>query len=133
MPRIETPLSRDRCEQPLPLLALDRLRAQAPATVPGEVLVEGPLAETAIAVVQDHQLLPIAAHPAVALGAGSGGRTSAAGAGRAKRVGEQHRDRHRPPPAWNRRDRSSNLGGRLEVDVADEAVVGAVHADVDDG
>src|SRR3954451_10545581 len=66
MPRIETPLRRDRRQQPPSLLALDRERAQTPAAVPGEELVERPLAEPAIAVVQDHQLLAIAAHPALA-------------------------------------------------------------------
>ncbi len=50
-----------------------------------------------------------------------------------ERVREQHRDRHRPDPAGHRRDRSGDLAGRGEVHVADEPVVGAVDADVDDG
>src|ERR1700679_4001708 len=46
-------------------------------------------------------------------------------------VDQQHRDRHRPDAAGNRRDRRRRRG-RLEVDVAAEAVLAAVHADVDD-
>ena len=50
-----------------------------------------------------------------------------------QRIGEQHRDRHRADPARHRRDRRGDLTDRIEVDVADEAVVGAVRADVDHG
>ena len=46
-------------------------------------------------------------------------------------VDQQHRDRHRPDAAGNRRDRRRDLGRGVEVDVAAEAVLGAVHADVD--
>ncbi len=48
-----------------------------------------------------------------------------------QRVAQQARDRHRPDAAGHRRDRAGDLGRRGEVDVAREAVVGAVHADVD--
>ena len=43
---------------------------------------------------------------------------------RRQRVDQQHRDRHRPDPAGHRRDRAGDLGGGLEVDVADEPVLG---------
>src|SRR3954447_10321460 len=52
-------------------------------------------------------------------------------AGGRKRVLQQHRDRHLADAAGHRSDRPRLRLDRLEVDVALEAVVGAVHADVD--
>src|SRR6478752_1143845 len=52
--------------------------------------------------------------------------------GRAHRVDEQHRDRHRSHAAGHRCDRGRLLGDRVEVDVANEALVGPVGAHVDD-
>src|SRR3954451_11009004 len=54
-------------------------------------------------------------------------------AGGRERVLEQHRDRHLADAAGHRGDRARLRLDRLEVDVALEAVVGAVHADVDHG
>src|SRR4051812_48840275 len=50
---------------------------------------------------------------------------------RLHRVREQHRDRHRADAAGHRRDRGGLLSHRLEVDVTDETVLGAIRADVD--
>src|SRR3954447_12200298 len=52
-------------------------------------------------------------------------------AGGRERVLEQHRDRHLADTAGHRRDRARLRLDGLEVDVALETVVGAVHADVD--
>src|SRR3954453_19622753 len=46
---------------------------------------------------------------------------------------KKHRDGHRPHPARHRSDRAGLRRGRLEVHVALQAVVGAVHAHVDHG
>src|SRR4051794_10718772 len=51
--------------------------------------------------------------------------------GRLDRVHEQHRDRHRAHAARHGRDRGGLLHNGVEVDVAHEAVVGAIDADVD--
>ena len=56
----------------------------------------------------------------------SGAGRSAMRAGRAHRVGEQARDRHRPDAARHRRDRAGDLGGLGEGDVADDARLAAV-------
>ena len=50
---------------------------------------------------------------------------------RDQRIGHQHRDRHRPDAAGDGRDRDGDLSRRREVDVAAEAVLGAVDANVD--
>src|SRR3954452_19912149 len=47
------------------------------------------------------------------------------------RVGEQHRDRHWSHAAGHRSDGGGLLRDRLEVDVAGEAVLGSVSADID--
>src|SRR6476661_6601146 len=59
------------------------------------------------------------------------GRSAPAGFGGQDRVLKQHRDRHRAHPAGHRSDRAGHLQGGLEIDVADQAVLGAIHADVD--
>jgi hypothetical protein len=46
-------------------------------------------------------------------------------------VAQEHRDRHRADAAGHRRDQPRAGGGRVELDVADQARVGAVDADVD--
>src|SRR6187397_3193707 len=48
-----------------------------------------------------------------------------------QRVAEEHRDGHRADATGDGRDGTCPRRGRLEVDVADKPVVGAVHADVD--
>src|SRR4051812_6845396 len=53
-------------------------------------------------------------------------------AGGLDRVRKKHRNRHRADTSGHRRDRGSLLGHRFEVDVANQAVVRAVDADVDD-
>src|SRR3954447_3519159 len=47
-------------------------------------------------------------------------------------VDEQHRDRHRTDAARDRCDRGGDLRRGLEVDVAADAVLTAIHTDVDD-
>ena len=56
--------------------------------------------------------------------------TSAAVAGRLDRVPQEHRDRHRPDAARDGRHQRRPLG-RVGIDVAAQAGLGAVHADVD--
>ncbi len=53
------------------------------------------------------------------------------GPGGLQGVHEQHRARHRPHAAGNRRDRAGALARGVEVHVAHQAVVGAVRAHVD--
>src|SRR5690242_4413131 len=56
MPRIEAGVGRDRREQARSLLALDRHRTQALRVIPREDLVDGPPAEAAVLVVEQHAL-----------------------------------------------------------------------------
>jgi catechol 2,3-dioxygenase-like lactoylglutathione lyase family enzyme len=56
VPRIEPRAGRDRREQLRPLFALDRNRPQALRAIPREDLVERPLAESAVLVVEHHGL-----------------------------------------------------------------------------
>src|SRR3712207_9353607 len=46
-----------------------------------------------------------------------------------QRVAEQHRDRHRPDAAGDRRDRARDLADLRERDIAEEPVVAPVHPD----
>ena len=55
VPGVEPLRLGERCQQSLALLALDLDRPQ-PAAIPGEDLVEGPAAESAVAVVEDRRL-----------------------------------------------------------------------------
>src|SRR5918996_677695 len=52
---------------------------------------------------------------------------------RFERVREQHRDRHRPHASRHGGDRPGDFAHRLEGDVADQAVFGAIRAHVDHG
>src|SRR6188472_1198351 len=64
--------------------------------------------------------------PPVELGVGV---TLHARPGSSQRIYEQHCDRHRPHPTGHRRDRRRDLDRRLEINVSDQAIVGAVDAD----
>jgi hypothetical protein len=57
MPGVETLGFGDHGEKRLALVALNRDRAQPPLTIPGQDLVEAPLAEAAIVVVEDRPLV----------------------------------------------------------------------------
>src|SRR5215216_8033040 len=81
VPRLEAPLGRDAREEALPLLVLDRDWPQPPAAIPGEDLVQRPFAESAVAVVEDRELIVRRAHRegyALDVGAASTARTLAA-------------------------------------------------------
>ena len=67
------------------------------------------------------------------IGYATPGPRHALGLGGLERVAEQHRDRHRPDATRHRGDQPGDLGRRGELDVADQAGVGAVDADVDHG
>jgi hypothetical protein len=56
MPGVEAFALGDRGEQPCTLLALNRNRADGGVAVPGEHLVEAPLAEAAVGVVENDAL-----------------------------------------------------------------------------
>src|SRR6476620_5615438 len=64
-------------------------------------------------------------------GGGRGRPGGLAGLRRGEGGDHQHRDGHRADPARNWGDRRGYLGDCLELDVAGQAVIGAVHADVD--
>src|SRR5438132_5394899 len=51
--------------------------------------------------------------------------------GRRQGVLQQHRDRHGPDTSGDGRDRARNVSDSVEVDVAVQAAVGSVHANVD--
>jgi hypothetical protein len=79
MPRVEAQLWIHPPEQLLALFALDRDGPQALRAIPGEDLVERPLAETAVLVVED-EALGLSRHP----GASRGAKTCAAAARRSQ-------------------------------------------------
>ena len=60
-------------------------------------------------------------------------RRAGLGARGLQRVAQQHGDGHRADSARDRGDQPRALARALELDVADQPVVGAVDADVDDG
>jgi len=62
VPRVQPALAIDGGEQPVALLALNRYGPQAMAAIPGEDLVERPLAEPAITVVENRRLAGWRAH-----------------------------------------------------------------------
>ncbi|GMA55843.1 hypothetical protein GCM10025858_03460 [Alicyclobacillus sacchari] len=47
-------------------------------------------------------------------------------------IGDKHGHRHRPDPTWNRRNGTNKGRHLLEVDIAKQTAIDAVHADIDD-